>query len=290
MSDSKHKKSALLVLASCAAIIFISPQSIAWAQSSTEAASSETKRQFAISSEEELAQMVAQLEQPATRLTALSKLAQFAGPKLYQVGSVFFSIGDRNIDALQQQAVEAIRKYADFGTVSQALDSTDHTLQFWGVWFWCGGAFKAREDMTNTWLSLIPKVKNLAVNAEESVRLAAIEGLQWHSEANAFLEERVNVETSPTILLRLLYHGNGAGLSERFNPLLLRLLNHQDKNVCTQALFFIGFNHNHAEMWQIKFDKSIADKVLEMTKSASEEEKKAALYALAGMKEKPRHQ
>ena len=287
MIDLKCKHAALLVIVSCAAIALISPHARAQdSQDSKEAIASFMKRQSAISSQEELAQVVAQLEQPATRLGALSKLSGFASLKLYRVGSVFFLDRDPKTNALQDQAVEAIRKYTDFETVSQALDSTDPILQFWGVWFWRKGAFKAREESPNVWMSLVPKVKDLAANAEENVRLVAVEALQVRSIATAFLEERVNAETSPSILLRLLH--DGAGLSERFNPVLLRLLNHQDPKVRSQALLFIGFNYNHATMWQIRFDKPIADKVLEMTKLEEEKEREAAVYALAGMKEKPR--
>lgn len=287
MKNSKHKKSVLLVTASCATIILMASQSVALPETPKEV-TSETKRKYSISSEAELAKVVAQLDDPATRLSAISTLAQFSSFKLYQVGSVFFSSGNRDIDALRQQAVEEIRKHTDFETVSQALDSPDRNLQFWSVWFWRGGAFKDRESEPNVWLSLIPKVKNLAINGDESIRLIAVEGLQSYGGNNAFLEERAKAETSPSVLLRLLYNGYGVSFSERFNPVLLRLLNHQDKDVRSQSLLFIGSNHYHAEMWQIKFDKSIVDKVIELTKSESEEERKAALFALAGMKEKPR--
>lgn len=291
MSNSKHKKSALLVITSCAAISFVTPHSCASAETSKKVPASATKRQYLFSSEAELAKVVAQLEVPATRLSAISTLTRFASLQLYQVGSIYWSSGDRNIDALQKQATEAIRKHADFETVSQALDSTDVTLQYWGVWFWRSGTFKSREMKPNPWLSLIPKVKRLAVSDDVDVRFDAVEGLLGFSAAKTFLEERVNAETSPDILVRLLYNTNRVGLSERFNPILLRLLNHQDKDVRMQALGFIFLNHyNHPPAeYQIEFDKSIEDKVLEMTKSELEEERRVAQYALEGMKAELHH-
>ena len=86
MRDSKHKKSAMLLTVICAAITSIALPGVALAdENSKEVSSSNAKRQHSISSEAELAEVVARLEQPATRLKALSELTGFASMKLYQV-------------------------------------------------------------------------------------------------------------------------------------------------------------------------------------------------------------
>jgi hypothetical protein len=269
------------------AIAVVDPHRSVLAQTPLAAPSVDKEPQTKISSEADLAKLVAQLEQPSTRLSAISTLDQGVRLKLYRVGSVYSLDRNATINALQNKAVEAVLKYTDFETVSQALDSPDRDLQFWGVRFWRKGAFKARDSQPNVWLSLIPRIKDLAAKDDTHIRLSALQALRGQDDTKSFLAERLKAETDSFNVLNLLEHYDKVELSKQFMPYLLRFLNAEDKEVRCQALFFIGSNHYSAPMWQVTFDKSVADRVLEMTKSADEEERKTALFALEGMNKKP---
>lgn len=83
-----------------------------------------------------------------------------------------------------------------------------------------------------------------------------------------FLARLAQIGTSPIILVRLLSYDSVKGLSERFNPVLLRLLNDPDKQVRHEALRFVLGNDSssRAPMWRIAFDKPVLDRVEELTK------------------------
>lgn len=288
MLSLKTTRSALLLCTACMALVLFSSSPYAWSQSSPQDTSTTVeKTHCVISSPAELDQLVSQLEQPRTRLDALSTLAHFASLKLYRVGSILAFNGDANIDALQTQAAQAIQRHTDLETVTQALNAPDRTLQFWGVWFWRKGAFKARGTFPNLWLSLLPKIEKLATEGDSNVRLFAVQGLQWYPTENTFLKNRFKAETSPSILWELKYldQGNAGTLEDKFNVRLLRLLNHPDQDVRREALLFIGSNLNSAPVWQVRFSALVAEKVRTMTTSKTEE-KKEALFALAGLQKK----
>jgi len=179
-------------------------------------------RSETISSPSELAKVIALLDLPETRLQALAKLIRFASPKLYQIGGVT-SISEPRIDALQQQAADAVRKQITIETIGEALDSTDPRLQFWGAFFWRGDP-KLQNDVSNEWMALLPKIEKVAVEGDESARSMAIQRLQRFPEYHEFLSGRIDVETSPDILMRLTHRTEKAEFSKQLNPLLLKLL------------------------------------------------------------------
>jgi len=251
------------------------------------------KRRYPIFSQADLDVIVAKLKQPATKMDALTTLIHCANFRLYQIGSVMMVSYDPSLtneqnqlmNNLADQATKAIRENTDFDLISHALDSSDGDLQFWGLWVFPGS--EVGLSLRPNWSLLLPRVKELAVEGDGRVRAAAIQELQRHSEFKKFLEERLNAETEPRIVLNPLYQRDRFELSQRFMPFLIRLLNHQDEEVRCQTLLFIGFNHNSTTMWQVSFDERIVARVTELTKSTSKKEKEAALYALQGMKEKP---
>ena len=183
---------------------------------------------------------------------------------MYRVGSVFYSSGNRDIDAPRVKAANIVRKQNDFETLSQALYSSNPTLQFWAIWFYKMPATIAKEKREG----LEARIKELAREGSFNVRLQAVENLRMRSGMGDFLEELVKTETSPPILLRLLSYNGFKNLSERFNPILFRLLNHPDKKVRSEALVFVSGNDSpsRAPMWRIKFDQAVLDKVAELTK------------------------
>jgi HEAT repeats len=249
-------------------------ESFPMAQESTTA----DNRSETISSPSELIKVIALLDRPETRLQALAKLIRFASPKLYQIGGITL-ISEPGIDALQRQAADAVRKQITIETIGEALDSTDPRLQFWGVFFWRGDS-ELQNNGSDEWMALLPKIEKVAVTGDETAREMAIERLQRFPEYHEFISGRVDVETSPPILMRLMYRTEKAEFSKQLNPLLLKLLKGVNCEVRHEALLFIGFNSNRAPMWQIDFDRSIFDATAELTSSESAKERAAAAYAL----------
>lgn len=239
-----------------------------------------------ISSDDELAKVMADLNHSEMRMQALARLIRFSSYKIYQVGSVFTINGDQRIDALQERAARAVRDQINIETVEAAIDSADPTLQFWGVFFFRVEPHSQAGDSnsSNSWMSLLPKIKKLAVDGDENIRSIAIDRLISISGNSEFLADRVKVETSPSILMRLVYHPDRAEFSRRLNSLLLKLLNNTDEEVRRRTLVFIATNYLSAPMWQIEFDRSIFDKTLERVISASREERAAAVQGLVAIR------
>jgi len=229
-------------------------------------------------SEDELAKVIAALENPETRMNALARLIRFASYRLHQIPSMNWLVVSK-LDELKERAADAVRKQTNFETIDAALDSTDPKLQFWGLLCWRGSP-ESRESAADEWKSLLPKIKKLAIDGDTNVRDQAIQRLQDFSEYKEFLAERVHVESSPYILSRLAYHPNKAEFSKRLNPLLLRSLDHTDEEVRVQTLAYIATRSHSAPMWQIDFDKAIFDKTFEKTFATSAQERAAAISAL----------
>jgi hypothetical protein len=217
-------------------------------------------------------------------LRALSKLVEFARDKLYQIGSVFHGDTDPKIDELKRQAAQVVASNMDRGTVSQAVESTDRTLQLWGILVWKTGIYEEPSAEISAWLSLMPKVMKLAVEGDETIREAAVYKLHQCAGAKAFLKERIEVETSAWVLVRLVPHEPKGETAGRFNSLLLRLLHNPDEEVRAKALVLIGVNNDRAPVNQIDFDDRIFNRVIALTHSTAEKERSVAAYALTAIR------
>ena len=231
-----------------------------------------------------LPELSAQLDRPETRMAALSQLVSLSSIKLYQLGGVFFTTGDAKADRQMEEAAKIVRIHATLPTVREALASGDRDLQFWGVWFWRGGEARPYERAEDEWLSLLPEIKRLAAHGEANVRLIAIQRLQRLESERAYLQTLRETETECFNLLNLLPHGDNQELTAQFKPYLLKLLHSEDPAVRRNALLFVGSNHSSAPMWQVHFDEAVQARVEELTKSSLPEERKAAAFALDGMK------
>src|SRR6266699_1444114 len=96
-----------------------------------------------------------------------------------------------------------------------------------------------------------------------------------------FLAKRVELETSPDILMRLMQPTQEkAEFNLHFVARLYSLLMHRDENVRRDALLFIGFNGSRAPIWRFTYDKRIFDRVIELAQSGSAKERSDAAYAL----------
>jgi HEAT repeat protein len=226
--------------------------------------------------------LIHRLQNPDTRMEAISDLIRFAGTTfLYNRGGsgVYGGSRDREFDTLRGKAADALNGYVGIETISRALDSPERHVQFWGVWRF--GSAELSEEKQKPWLPLLPKLEKLAVAADAGIRDVANQRLDDFPQAREFLAKRVELETSPDILMRLMRSTQEeAEFNQRFVARLYSLLNHPDENVRRDALSFIGFNSFRAPMWRFTYDKMIFDRVIELTQSRSAEERSAAAHAL----------
>lgn len=271
-------------------------------------------------SETDLNRLENELEDPSKRLPAIATLARFASMKLYMIPSLYVIDSDARRNALRDRAVLLTRKHHEIETVSGALDSTDSTLNLWGLMFWRGGIQRARDaaerrrqeqptedateeirvlELTNlhsemvrplrkitdeeqSWLTLMPKIRHLA--KENPYRLQAIEDVAYGGpDDHEFLKGLVATETDAGVLLHLLDITDNANRDVRFNDEFIRLLSDPDIKVRTTTMAEIGFNWNNAEMWQVRFTPKVRQRVLELSLSIDPEEKRLADWAVVGL-------
>ena len=218
------------------------------------------------------------LAKPESRLAALATLLKFGAP--YQsMGSVGWGgSGDTHFDDAVRQANAAAGGCRDVETVEKALESPDGTLRSWAVMKFSPD-FISKSD----WERLAPKFKKVAAEDNASLRALAVERLSWFAGTMEFREERIQVEASPNVLMRLV-----SGLDKReFVALFRPLLDHEDERIRHDALRFIAdhANPSRAPMWQFPFGRDVCDRVVELSRSESVQERSDATYALAGLKQ-----
>jgi HEAT repeat protein len=215
-------------------------------------------------------------------MQAIADLIRFAGPTfLYNRGGsmAYGGSNDREFDALQEKAADALNRTVDIQTISRALDSPERHVQYWAIVHF--GSSELSEEKQRLWLPLLPKLEKLAVAGDASIRDAADQKLGDFPQGRDFLARRVELETSPDILMRLLYQAQEPKeFNQRFVARLYSLLMHRDANVRHDALLFIGFNGSRAPMWRFTYDKRIFDRVIELAQSESTNERSDAAYAL----------
>src|SRR5436309_2962850 len=226
--------------------------------------------------------LIHELQNPGTRMEAISDLIRFAGTTfLYNRGGsgVYGGSQDREFDALQEKAADALNGYVDIEIISRALDSSERHLQYWATAHF--GNSELSEEKQRLWLPLLPKLEKLAVATDAGIRDAADQRLGDFPQERQFLAKRVELETSPSILMRLMQSTQEkAEFNLHFVARIYSLLMHRDENVRRDALLFIGFNGSRAPMWRFTYDKKIFDQVIELAKSESAKERSDAAYAL----------
>lgn len=233
-----------------------------------------------IASEADLEDAIRNLNEPETRMQALESLIEFARFKLYE-GSVAVVSRDADMNALRKRAARAVHSCADIETVTKALDHPSRRLRYWGVMSF--RVFSPLEKPDPAWLALLPRLKRIAEGPDASLRWVAVMRLgSYYEEAKGFLAERVELETSALVLMRLVRKTTSLrGYRARFRDILYRRLSYdEDEHVRIDALNFIGRNRNRAEMWQFQLDRAMYDRVIELTRSKSPSERSAAAYTL----------
>jgi hypothetical protein len=254
--------------------------------------------------ETEVARLEAELHEPAKRSAAFVALADFCECGV-RVGSTPILSGDPKLDALRDRTSEFLRREVDLATVSVLLDSEEAGVHRWGIHFWRRGMsqviekagrvplklpVEGRTEEENAWAALMPKLRRLA--GSSPCRQAAIEGLSMYSGENQeFLAGLIPRENSAYVLLRLCGIGTVQTYTEpgndrrdaRLNSELLRVLSNPDLKVRKEALGFIGFNWNSAEVCQVRFTEEIKARVNELQKSADAEDRRCATNAAEGL-------
>lgn len=217
---------------------------------------------------------IEELENPESRMAALERLIEYCSDRLYNPH--LFGQATNEEEKLEEKAVAAIRKQANFATISAALNTKSETLQYWAV----GKVGSPSDKSALPWVELLPRLQELARQGSENIRGRSQERLAMFEGQARFLEVCAASETSLANIMRLVYGGNGKGLADRFRPHVWRLLNHEQAEVRHGALIFIGFNRQRAPMWRFKFEDRVFRKVLELSASTGDKERAAAMYAL----------
>ena len=189
---------------------------------------------------------------------------------------MYFSSGDPERDRLQGEAADVVQRWENVETVGKALADPDHKMQWWAL-----ASFREDPETQETWSPLIPKVERLAVKGDANIRVLAVGKLRWYPQCRDFLARRTAEDTSPVVLMRLMRGSTGgAEYQRRLCERVLLLLRHDDENVRSGALSFVGSNSTRAKMWQFPFGKDTFDLVVELTRSQSAAERSKAVYAL----------
>ncbi len=227
--------------------------------------------------------LIGRLDDKETRLAALERLIGFCAlrPIVANFGS---STGDPERDALIDAAYEAVARAADPETIEMMIWSGNGEYRFWGLHRFPPEGDAAEQgpqpDNTAAWRALLPRLRQLAATGELNDRGPAQRVLiRWRGEGR-FLDSLVPTETRADFLLHLLYDRNQQVLSARLDPHLLRLLNHPDGEVRRDALTYICWNHISAKMWQVRFSDAVVARVVELSRSTDDAERRRAGYAL----------
>lgn len=227
-------------------------------------------------SRQRLSELTAALKNDATRMSAVRELIEFAGDQLYMRGSVRVGSGDPEKDRLMWEAGDILLEWVNVETISKALSDPNRHMQWWALTY-----FPNDPETQETWAPLVPKLQQLATEGDANIRVLAVEKLRWYPQARDFLAWRIEEETSPQVLMRLMRPSTGGVEYQRqLCGRLVELLRHDDPKVRAEALSFIAWNSNRAPMWQFPFGQAAFDRVVELTRSPLESERTAATFAL----------
>lgn len=229
-----------------------------------------------ITTDAELDAVIGQLQVSTTRLGALRRLIACGRFNLYQVGSVSFVEGDAEQDRRANRAAEVARAAADLPTITAALAANDRALCFYGVWFYRSLAPPQQQE-------LLPRIKDLAVTGDAGIRARIVQILAARGDFRQFLAERVEQDSDLSVIMHLVYRGERLGYELAMNRVADRLLRDADSAVRQGALSFIAFTPQMAEMWQVRYDRAVLGRILELTGSKDIGERSGSAAALSSV-------
>lgn len=224
-----------------------------------------------IPSDMEIEAAIVELASKSTRLAALEKLIPFVG-----YGTDSPRPPDR---AIIRKAAAAVIRYRDFDTIAMALDSPSNAVQRWAVN--CVPQYPDDPDeLPGDWHRLLPQVRRLAESGDTTARRIAQDRLRHWGGQREFFARLVETETSAGLVMGLLYELDRTTYLEAINPHLVRILNHKQEEIRSDALLFIGSAEYSAPMRRMSLNDEVLERVLELSRSKSVKERVSATYAL----------
>ena len=249
--------------------------------------SGQTKASYeagSIRSQEELAGVVRQLNDPGLEMTAMGKLLRFAGIFLGE-GSTIFLTDDPKMDDLRRAAARAVGAHRSVDSVHRALYANDAVVRDWGV-----GAFEFTYGNREPWKYLLPRLEELASRDESaSIRRKAIFKLGYYEESSTFLDalRKSPEEKDPSVLMELLQFGSQEpGLRANWYAHATRFLSDNDESVRWRWLLEIASNVGNpitAPMWKIEADPAMVEALRQIEKTGLPKEQELAGQALRSL-------
>lgn len=228
-----------------------------------------------ISSERELKEEVARLQDPDTQISALEHLIKFSGIFLYETSVVWIS-DDRIMDNLRRSARKALHNRSDPEIVEMALNHEDREVRFWGVM-----NFETIHGRMDSWKPFLPLLKKIALeDGDSNIRAEAIRRLKSYDMDFIRDLRSKTTEGSPWVLMNLLGFGSGKPeLRAKFYERSVQHLSHEDAAVRNEWLVYLqmnAWNPSTAEMWRIESDPGLIAKLKEIEAFGSPNERELA--------------
>jgi hypothetical protein len=218
--------------------------------------------------EETLGRLRGELEKPETRMRALRELIDFAGPKLYQTGSMMMVFQDGTTE-IRGEAAAMVVAASDDATIRAGLVGKDPVVEYWSIW-----NFQRLKDARG----MLPVLEKLASGEDESIRSRAVEMLGRYPEEKGFLAQRARTEKSPYVLEETLLRNSAGEVPREFGKRMAALMADPDLEVRKKALSFVAGNWISAPSRQMFVDAPLMDVLL--GRAAAREEDSAAALAL----------
>lgn len=234
----------------------------------------------ALTSEADTKAAVARLRDEKTRMEALEQLIDLGSIHIFRVGSMYGVHSDPKKNALAETAAKEVAKCRNLETVRKALFSSRHRLQFWALW----NINSKLTDPNDPWMSLLPRIRELATRGDGNVRHRAQSRLRWVPTEKAFLARCVKEETSLSNILSLVNCPDKEEFNRRMEAHALRLLAHPELEVRARTMSSIGANYLSAPACRFSLSSKVFDRALELTHSRNSRERDYALFALTELR------
>ncbi len=228
--------------------------------------------------------VIAGLDNPATRYESFRKLTRFFWSYPHSSPSMMMSYGNKDLDARIDRAGKAMGKVATDALIKEALADSDRTMQWWALGAVNGLVTRNRgrsPDMDPAAVELLPTVRAFTQSDDEGLRTQAERALRYAPGEEEFLHSVLNNETSPENIMFMVSGTTPERYQVDMNAQLLRLLGSADAKVRARGMDFIASNSHMAEMFLLKLNESVVEKVFEL--ASQEADRGAAAGALGAL-------
>jgi PAS domain-containing protein len=250
---------------------------------------------------EQLEGLKRDLANPAKRLKAVVALFEAAGYHRIWVSSMGYLDEEPENAVLRERAAEITGEYAhDPVIIRQLLDSDEEPLCRLGLELWVSNAGEATRaaqrgfdeappnplpPAEEVWHAMTPRLRVLAERSGGYWNLA-ITALCFYPENKEFLRGLMKRDKSASKVFDLvkatlprLRMDEESPRDSLFNEQLLRLLRDPDAKVRRDALVFVYWNQNSAEIYWVDFSPAVAQRIEELKSSRDPDERKWATDA-----------